>query len=86
MNSGDWYNLLLDVISAVVSSLLNASLKKSVNKRSQIKSMRKKNSKNTSIKLQVSSLNMEIKYKGIGVKIILPISQQLISFVIDILC
>jgi len=89
MDKKAWLNLLLDVLSLVVTMIMQNSIKKIEKKISKLKaekraarSKSKINRKNSAI----FDLNLKIKYKGIQIKIIVPNAQQLVSSIINIVC
>ncbi len=89
MDKKDWLNLVLDVLKIVIESLVKKSIKKIGKKIDKLKADRKAAKSKSVIKRinrQISNLNLEIKYKGITVKFIIPEVQQLVSSIINVVC
>lgn len=87
MQSKDWGTLVVDVLSVIVEYYLKNLQKKYS---SQIKKLKKKkkNSKNLERKMQSkknTAIIIKIYYCGIHLNITLPVSNLLLSFVLNII-
>ncbi len=86
MRQKDWWNLLLDMVAIVLKAIVNKELKKLKSKRTQIhKKMMTQNNKNT-LKLESQRINAKIHYLGMSLDLSIPVSHQLLSSLINILC
>ena len=85
MQPKDWVTLAIDVLSVIAEYYLKNLQKKYS---SQIKKLKKKNSKNLERKMQNkknTEMIIKIYYCGIHLDMTLPISNLLLSFVLNII-
>lgn len=86
MAQKDWGNLLLDVLTIIVTQFMQKSLKKLGAKRSQIRNKKRNAPQGNVYNGTIRRLGVKIRYKKYTIEIKVPIYQQIISSIINILC
>ena len=85
MRKKDWINLLLDVAEVIIIAILKNSLKKYEKKRKKLRKARAKNPDKKIISKMIKNISIRIKYKGISINAVIPITKQLMSTMVNVL-